>query len=365
MSSILTINAGSSSIKFAIFNAQLEKQYSGLMERLGQAPFITLKDTQKTLVSENIPQLENKSDHESGFAYLLDWLTDNNITLSAVGHRVVHGGTQFKAPVLVDDAVLTQLESLVKLAPLHQPHNIAGIRAVMAYDPSIRQVACFDTAFHATMPTLHQHFALPEALFKQGIRRYGFHGLSYEYIATQLDQHLPEKVASGRVVVAHLGYGASLCALKNKQSFNTSMGFTALEGLPMGTRCGTIDPGVLLHFMHEGQSAEAIERLLYHESGFKGMSGLSGDSRDLLASDDPLCKQALDYFAYQTARQIGAMAIDLGGIDALVFTAGIGENSAPIKKMITSRLEMLNIPHIVTIATNEEWMIAQHCRNNA
>jgi len=297
-----------------------------------------------------------------------------------VGHRVVHGGVEFAAPVAIDASVLAKLESLCPLAPLHQPHNLAAIKAIKTQMPGLPQVACFDTAFHRHHPELADWFALPRRFYDEGIRRYGFHGLSYEYIASALPEVAPE-IAKARVVVAHLGSGASMCGLRDGRSQDSTMGFTALDGLPMGTRCGALDPGVVLHLNRaHGMDADAIERLLYHDCGLKGVSGISNDMRDLLASDDPKAAQAIDLFVWRICRELGALAAALGGLDGLVFTAGIGERSAEIRARVCARAAWLGIelddkanrsggPRISTsaskiavyaIPTDEELMIARH-----
>jgi len=293
---------------------------------------------------------------------------------------VVHGGADYRHPVRVDDGVLAALERLVPLSPLHQPHNLAGIRALARLRPGVPQVACFDTAFHHTLPPLARNFALPREMSAQGIRRYGFHGLSYEYVASVLPDHLGS-AAEGRVVVAHLGHGASLCALRQRRSVETSMSFTPLDGIPMGSRCGALDPGVLLYLMREqGMRPDQLDDLLHHRCGLLGVSGISGDVRTLLASDDPRAAEALELFAYRTAQAIAAHAAALEGLDALVFTAGVGEHAAPVRAAICRRLawlglaldETANRGHAARISsadsrvsawvvpTNEEYMIARH-----
>jgi acetate kinase len=300
--------------------------------------------------------------------------------LLGVGHRVVHGGTDFAAPVRVTPAVLARLEALCPLAPLHQPHNLAGIRAVAAVQPDLPQVACFDTAFHRGHPEIADWFALPRRFHDDGIRRYGFHGLSYEYIASVLPEVAPE-IARGRVVVAHLGSGASMCAIRGGRSQDSTMGFTALDGLPMGTRCGALDPGVVLHLIRAyGMDVDAVERMLYNECGLKGVSGISNDMRALLASDDPRARHAIDLFVWRICRELGALAAVLGGLDGLVFTAGIGERSAEIRKRVCERAAWLGIEldqetnrsgsprisvegsrvRVYAIPTDEELMIARH-----
>ncbi len=310
------------------------------------------------------------------------WLREHfsDIALIGVGHRVVHGGADYAMPVRIDPAVLAKLEALCPLAPLHQPHNLAGIRAVAGLRPELPQVACFDTAFHRAHPEVADWYALPRRFYDDGIRRYGFHGLSYEYIAHALPEVAPE-IADGRVVVAHLGSGASMCAMQAGRSIDSTMGFTALDGLPMGTRCGALDPGVILHLNRAyGMDADAIERLLYHDCGLKGVSAISNDMRDLLASDDPRAAQAIELFVWRIGRELGALAAALGGLDGLVFTAGIGERSAAIRARVCARAAWLGIaldeaanraggPKISTatsrvavyaIPTDEEQMIARH-----
>ncbi len=300
--------------------------------------------------------------------------------IAAVGHRVVHGATRYSQPVRVDDAVLEALKSFIPLAPLHQPHNVAGIEAMRDSMGGVPQVACFDTAFHRSQPPLAQLFALPRRLTAEGVRRYGFHGLSYEYIAEILPRHLGDR-AEGKVVVAHLGNGASLCAMEQRRSRASSMGFTAVDGLMMGTRCGNIDPGVLLYLMRKHQmDARALERLLYKESGLLGVSGISQDMRELLASPAPEAREAVDLFCYRLVREIGALAAVLGGIDALVFTGGIGEHAAPIREQACRALAWLGLEFdaeanatratvisrpgsrltALVLPTNEEWIIARH-----
>jgi acetate kinase len=300
--------------------------------------------------------------------------------LLGVGHRVVHGGVEFAAPVRVTPAVLAKLEALCPLAPLHQPHNLAGIHAVAAVQPDLPQVACFDTAFHRGHPELADWYALPRAFYDDGIRRYGFHGLSYEYIASVLPEVAPA-IAEGRVVVAHLGSGASMCAIQAGRSQDSTMGFTALDGLLMGTRCGALDPGVVRHLLRAyGMDADAIERMLYQECGLKGVSGISNDMRTLLASADPRAAYTVDLFVWRICRELGALAAVLGGLDGVVFTAGIGERSAEIRARVCARAAWLGIalddqanqvggPRISTAAsavavyaipTDEEQMIARH-----
>jgi acetate kinase len=320
--------------------------------------------------------------HPGAVAHLIDFLREHRETyrLVAVGHRVVHGGMDFAEPVRVDASVIEKLERLVPLAPLHQPHNLAPIRVVAERLPRLPQVACFDTAFHRVQSELAQTYALPRAISELGVRRYGFHGLSYEYIASALPK-LDSRSAAGRVVVAHLGNGASMCALHAGKSIASTMGFTAVDGLPMGTRCGTLDPGVVLYLMDElKMSTRAVEKLLYQESGLLGVSGVSSDMRTLLASEDPRAKFAVELFVYRIARELGSLAAALDGVDAVVFTGGIGERSAPVRARVCRGASWLGLnldraandsggPRISAhesrvsawvIPTNEELMIARH-----
>ena len=383
---ILVINAGSSSIKFSGYEASEKARphllFKGQIEGIGSAPHMSAKDTNGTIIVEKRWPLASKSDHESFFDELFGWLKvhlGDRETL-AVGHRVVHGGVTFSAPTRIDPTVLVELESLCPLAPLHQPHNLAAIRAIAAVSPTLPQVACFDTAFHHALPRPAQSFALPHQLSETGIRRYGFHGLSYEYVASALKQRTPE-VAAGRVVVAHLGAGASMCAMLAGRSVDTTMSFTALDGLPMGTRCGALDPGLILYLLRErGVNADEIEDLLYHRSGLLGVSGLTSDMRQLLESDERRAHDAVELFVYHVARQLGALAATLGGLDALVFTAGIGEHSPEIRRLVCDRSRWLGINldlqanaqplerisatnsrvSVWVIPTDEELMIALH-----
>jgi acetate kinase len=340
---VLVVNAGSATVKYALYAEDLQCVVHGMEEGADHA----------TLLSRALEQLRAKAGH---------------CELVAAGHRVVHGGDRYAAPVLVTGPVLADLERFCPLAPLHQPHNLAGIRAVTALRPQLPQVACFDTAFHQTQPEIARLFPLPRALTEAGIKRYGFHGLSYEYIARRLPE-TPALAGRRKVIVAHLGNGASLCALQDGRSVASTMGFTALEGLMMGTRSGSIDPGVLLYLIQErGMSAKDLTRLLYKQSGLLGVSGLSYDMRTLLASSDPRAKLAVDLFVYRVAREIGSLAAALGGLDALVFTAGIGEHAAPVREAILRASAWLGIDPdparsrvaVAVIPTNEEEMIAAH-----
>lgn len=379
---ILTLNAGSSSLKFALFKAE-EAGDPALLVRGkidnagGGARVIAHPDGADGRLTPPV-----KVGRDSMFAELIDWAErgGKGCKIIGIGHRVVHGGTEFAAPVKVSDDILAQLDRLTPLAPLHQPHNLAPIRAIKAARPRLPQVACFDTAFHRGRAPVTMRFALPREYQAAGIERYGFHGLSYEYIASVLPTIAPD-LASARVIIAHLGNGASLCALQSGKSVDTTMSFTALDGVPMGTRCGSIDPGVLLYLINErGMSAEALEDLLYHRSGLLGVSGLSADMRVLLASEDQRAVDAIELFTFRIAREIGALAVSLGGIDGLIFTAGIGEHAPEIRRQICSHTECLGVSlddaanqrddvHIssaesrvavLVIPTDEEAMIARH-----
>jgi acetate kinase len=378
--SLVVVNAGSSSIKFALYAADLQCIYRGQIDGLGANPRLSAWNAEGDAVAAQA--LPPHADHATAIGFALDWIEAHaeGLRLMAAGHRVVHGGDRYAAPVRIDERVLGELDALAALAPLHQPHNLAAVRAVTALRPQLAQVACFDTAFHQTQPRIARLFALPQALSDAGIVRYGFHGLSYEYIAARLPDVLGGR-AEGRVAVAHLGNGASLCAMKNRRSVATTMGFTALDGLMMGTRAGSIDPGVLLHLMEERKmSARDLGHLLYHQSGLLGVSGISQDMRSLLASKDPRARLAIDLFVYRIARELGSLAAALEGLDALVFTAGIGENAATVRAAVCEAACWLgvqldakaNASHgpvisspsstvaVAVIPTNEEEMIARH-----
>ncbi len=335
----IVVNAGSSSIKFGVHEAVAPHRMllRGLVEGIGAAPHLRLRDAAgQTLVERSFPP--EGFDHAAAMQAVMALGPDAMAGLAphAMGHRVVHGGMRFAGPVLVDPSVVAALEELRPLAPLHQPHNLAPIRAVTALRPGLPQVACFDTAFHRSQAEIAQAFALPRALSETGIRRYGFHGLSYEFIASRLPA-LDAGLEAGRVVVAHLGNGASLCAMRDGRSVASTMGFTALDGLMMGTRAGAIDPGVLIHLMDvQGMDARALERMLYRESGLLGVSGISSDMRTLRASADPRAAEATALFTYRIIREIGSMAAALGGIDALVFTGGIGENDVATRAEVAA-----------------------------
>lgn len=384
---ILVLNSGSSSLKFSLFAPDkdaLQRIVYGEIEALDEKPYFWIKDTaDKLLYKQTDFDTSFKTDRQtSAITTILEWIQKNlsNYTLTAAGHRVVHGGDKFTKPTVINDHVLQQLELLDPLAPLHQPFNIAGIRALKQQNAALFQVACFDTEFHTTQPPVAQAFALPASLPSPiAIKRYGFHGLSYEYIAEVLPSHLGAQ-ADGKIVVAHLGHGASMCAMQNRQSIATTMGFTALDGLPMGTRCGNLDPGVVTYLMQQGMSYDDITQLLYNQSGLLGVSGISSDMRTLLQSADPKAKFALDLFVYQITRQLGSLAAALDGLDGLIFTGGIGENAAAIRASVCAQAEWLGVRlntqanqqnlakisasdskvFVYTIPTNEELVIAQH-----
>jgi len=352
MSLLLTLNAGSSSIKFSLYPLPEARPLpaplaQGQVSGIGAAAaHLSLHSSLHGQQEQALPsRAKGGSGHEQALAAVLSWLEQHlpEQKVALVSHRVVHGGVHFAQPVRIDAQVLEQLEALAPLAPLHQPHNLAGIRSARSAFGQALQVACFDTAFHRQHPFVADTFALPRRFYDEGVRRYGFHGLSYEYIARTLQAHWPA-LHPGRVIVAHLGNGASMCALRQGLSIDSSMGFTALDGLPMGTRCGQIDPGVLLYLLTEkGYQPAQLTELLYQQSGLKGLSGLSNDVRELLQSEQPQAGQALDYFVARCKREIGALSASLGGLDALVFTGGIGENAVAIRQRILQDLGWIGI----------------------
>ena len=382
---IAVLNAGSSSLKFSLFAERgdaLELTARGQTEGLYTAPRFVAKDRAGTTLGEKSWGAGVKLGHDGALDHLMAFLRAElgDQRLVGVGHRVVHGGLEYSRPVRVDAKVLSALEKYVPLAPLHQPHNLAPIRALLKLAPELPQVACFDTAFHRGQPEVAQAFALPRSITDRGVRRYGFHGLSYEYIAQALPEY-DARAAAGKVVVLHLGNGSSMCAMANGRSVATTMGFTAVDGLPMGTRCGSLDPGVMLYLMDElKMDARAIEKLIYQESGLLGVSGISSDMRALLASREPGAKAAIDLYVYRIGRELGSLAAALGGLDAIVFTAGIGENSSILRERVCRDARWLGVeldpaandaggPRISTAAgrisvwaipTNEELMIARH-----
>jgi acetate kinase len=384
MDAILVVNAGSSSLKFQVFGiqgAKLNRQVRGQIGGIGTRPRLQAKGADGSALVDRSYAAEAVRDLPAAIAAAREWLvTLEGFDLRAIGHRVVHGGPDFAQPVLIDAIVLDRLASYQDLAPLHQPNNLAPIRLAMEINPDVPQVACFDTAFHRGHPDHADCYALPRAFYDQGVRRYGFHGLSYEYVAEHLRKVAPEE-ALGKVIVAHLGSGASMCALRDGHSVESTMGFTALDGLPMGTRPGQLDPGVVLYLISEkGMSADAVSELLYHEAGLKGLSGISNDMRELLASDDPPASFAIEHFVHRCRLNAGMLAAALDGIDAFVFTAGVGENSAPIRARIAEGLAWLGAEldpaandagtelistaasrvKLLVVPTDEELMIARH-----
>ena len=343
----ITLNAGSSSIKFGLFDASTTPQLraSGIVERIGGQPALKAKTAGgETLVDRDV-SLAEAADHASALRAVLGLMDDRfpGLTVGAVGHRVVHGGPVYDKPVVIDDHTISELERYIPFAPLHQPHNLAGVRAAREAFPDAVQVACFDTSFHRHHPWVNDVFALPRRYHERGVRRYGFHGLSYDYISGELARVAPH-IHAGRVIVAHLGNGASMCAMLGGRSVGSTMGFSALDGLPMGTRCGQLDPGVLLYLMEqEGMSVSEISDLLYKRSGLLGLSGLSNDMRTLEAAGTPEAEQAIDYFVFRVRRELGGLTAVLGGLDALVFTGGIGENSRKVRQRICEGLGWLGI----------------------
>ena len=384
---ILVVNAGSSSIKFSVFLERgdaLDLLLGGQIEGLYTAPRFKARDAAGAIIGERQWAEGEALGHDGAITFLAGFLREQlgEHRLAAVGHRVVHGGLDYAAPVRLTTEIVGHLERFIPLAPLHQPHNLKPIKLLLANRPELPQVACFDTAFHRRQPELAQAFALPPAITERGVRRYGFHGLSYDYITSVLPQVDP-RAAAGRTVVLHLGNGSSLCAIHGGKSVASTMGFTAVDGLPMGTRSGNLDPGVVLYLLDELQmDARAIEQLLYQQSGLLGVSGISSDMRTLLASDEPKARFAVALFVYRIGRELGSLAAALGGLDALVFTAGIGEHAAAIRERVCQAAAWLGVdldpaanatdgPRISTadsrtsawvVPTNEELMIARQTR---
>ncbi len=383
---ILVLNAGSSSVKFALYGANLRPSRhtllcEGVCDGIGHEISFAARDRNGAALLAT--KLGAATTHEDALGAILSFLTQQfpDDPPAVAAHRVVHGGAVFSAPVIIDEKVVAELRRLAPLAPLHQPHHLAAIEAFAKLHPALPQVACFDTAFHQTEPRLATTYALPRHLTEEGLRRYGFHGLSYEYIAGELPDTIGPAAARGRIVVAHLGSGASMCALREGRSVATTMGFTALDGLPMSRRCGSLDPGILLYLLSEkGMTTEAISDLLYQQSGLLGVSGISDDMKSLLDSEEPQAAQAVDLFIYRICRELGSLAAALGGLDALVFTAGIGEHAAEIRRAVCERSAWLGFaldeganrgggPRITTqtsrtsawvIPTDEALMIARH-----
>jgi len=385
MDTILVVNAGSSSVKFQIYSVEgegkLRQQLKGQIDGIASRPRLRVSGASGDPLADRAYPIEAVADVTAAMDIAGSWLRDElRIQPIAVGHRVVHGGPDYDRPVMIDHGVVARLERLVALAPLHQPHNLAPIRSILANFPALPQVACFDTAFHRSHPAVADHYAIPHQLHAEGVRRYGFHGLSYEYVAKTLPKIAPE-IAKGRVIVAHLGSGASMCALHGGRSVESTMGFTALDGLPMGTRPGQIDPGVVLYLISEkGMSASNVQNFLYRDCGLKGLSGVSNDMRELQESEDAKAKLAVEYFVYRIGLSAGMLAAALQGLDAFVFTAGIGENSVSIRARAAEQLAWLGVAldpaensrharlisrsdsriPVYVVPTDEELMIAQH-----
>jgi len=383
---ILVLNTGSSSIKFSLYAAAEagpggKPLCAGAVDGIGHSARFHARGNNGNVLTDK--SLGEAKTHEAALSVLLQWLEERFTSnhLLAAGHRIVHGGNRFTAPILIDKEVIAALRELIPLAPLHQPHHIAAIEAMGRLHPGLPQIGCFDTAFHNTQPEIATRFALPRELHDEGVRRYGFHGLSYEYIASVLPHYLGAEAARGRIVVAHLGAGASMCAMKDRKSVATTMGFTALDGLPMNRRCGNLDPGVVLYLLTaKNMDAAAVSDLLYNKSGLLGVSGISDDMQTLLAAKDPRAGEAIALFVYRIQRELGSLAAALGGLDALVFTAGIGEHAAGIRHQVLEGAAWLGVeldadankaggPRIThpasrvsafVIPTDEDLMIAQH-----
>lgn len=357
---LLTLNAGSSSIKFATYAIQnpLLKLNDGDIVNINTAPVFKIRNHHKQIIFNQ--SYDKNHDYHFFFNELLDKISTDDNQLVGVGHRVVHGGERYHHPTKVSREVLDYLKTLIPFAPLHQPYNVAAIESLSNQYPKLPQVACFDTAFHYTHPAVADTFGIPRKFTQEGVRRYGFHGLSYEYIISKIKKNFPEKYQQ-RIIVAHLGNGASLCAIKNGVSIASTMGFSTLDGLLMGTRCGSIDPGVLLYLMQTKQmNASDLEKLLYHQSGLLGVSGISNNMQTLLDDKSHEAHEAIELFIYRIKREIGSMAAALEGLDLLIFTGGIGENAATIRESVSNNLDWLGNPSVMVIPTDEEWVIANH-----
>lgn len=388
MQTILTVNGGSSSLKCALFNTQVgevEPLYVFKLGNILDTPRINIKDaTGQTLPAPEVDfsLVAPKKRHQAALSTVLDWLRNHapQLKITAFGHRVVHGGEQFSAPILVNAEVLESLRAYVALAPLHQPYNLLLIEACQHLAPELPHIACFDTMFHVGQPAVERHYALPRKLTAEGIQRYGFHGLSYEFIQTRLSE-ISSQAASAKTIICHLGAGASMCAVRNGQSVSSTMGFTAVDGLPMGSRCGNIDPGVMLYLQrHHGMDADALEKLIYKESGWLGVSGISSDMLTLHRSEAPEAEEAIAMFAYRIALEVGRLSAALQGLEQIVFTGGVGENDADIRARVLEQSQWLGINidekanqanrslistpdsavTVRVIPTNEEAMIALH-----
>lgn len=394
MKAVLILNAGSSSLKFALFPMTPKladmPRLSGQVEGIGAEPLMHAKDNntgERFTEALAVPHdTDQNGQHRLALEFIFDWINRHSpgVEIVAAGHRIVHGGDHYGAPVVLTPEVVAELETLIPLAPLHQPHNLRAIKSLFSLMPDVRQVGCFDTAFHRTRLPVAERFPVPRALFNEGVKRYGFHGLSYEYVARQLPDLLGEEKARGGIVIAHLGNGASMCALRDGLSRDTSMGFTAVDGLMMGTRTGSLDPGVILHLVEQkGMDAKALSNLIYKQSGLLGVSGISQDMRVLLESDEDSAKEAVELFCYRAACMVGQLSMASGGLEALVFTGGIGEHAAPIRARIAEWLAWTGLNlypaanqrhatrihtkdskvEVLVVPTNEEWMIGHHAVN--
>ncbi|MFC3909118.1 acetate/propionate family kinase [Legionella dresdenensis] len=382
---IVVLNSGSSSIKFAIYglSPSLPKLFYGAVENLREEPVLKLFDQTHQLIKKE--RFAKERDYHYFYELLFSTLKTNpfGFKIIAIGHRIVHGGREFDAPVLISDEIINKLKKLIPFAPLHQPYNLEAVECVSKLYPELLQIACFDTSFHTTHPALADLFGLPRRYFDAGVKRYGFHGLSYEFIMHQLHTINPQKHLD-RVIIAHLGNGASMCAVSQGKAVDSTMGFTALDGLVMGTRCGNLDPGVILYLLQsEKMPPEKIQSLLYKESGLLGVSGVTYNMQELLADNKPHAKEAIDLFVYRIRRELGALTAVLGGLDVLVFTGGIGENAWQIRQAVCQNNDWLGIKidadlnqanqlminstesmvDIYAMPTDEEWIIASHCRH--